>query len=367
MIGPGASEGTGRSRGPGTSQGSGHEAGSTSPIRRGRSSPGAVGWHRPLVASGPPVVALGGGHGLAVSLRALRTVTDQLTAVVGMADDGGSSGRLRRELGVPPPGDLRMALSALCGDDVWGRTWSSVVQHRFSGGELSGHALGNLLITALWEQTGDIVAGLDWVGALLGAHGRVLPACDDGVEIVARVQDVPGHPGITEVHGQSQVAITQGTVQSIALDPTDPPARPEAVEAISAAEAIVMGPGSWYTSVLAGLMVPGIHDAVVSARATRILVLNLVAQPGETSGFSPQGHLHVLAEAFPQVRVDVVLADPAHVPDEAALRSACTEVGGQLQLRPVSDPTAGAGHHDPLLLGRAFADVLGRGSIPAWR
>jgi uncharacterized cofD-like protein len=260
-----------------------------------------------------------------------------------------------------------MALAALCGDDVWGRTWSSVVQHRFSGGELTGHAVGNLLITALWEQTGDVVAGLDWVGALLGAHGRVLPVCDAGVDIVAQVRDVPGCPGISEVRGQSQVAVTQGTVLSIALDPADPPARPEAVEAIGAAEAIVMGPGSWYTSVLAGLLVPGIHDAVVAAPATRVLVLNLVAQPGETSGFSPQGHLHVLAGAFPDVRVDVVLADPAHVPDEAGLRSACAEVGATLLLRPVSDPSAGAGHHDPLLLGRAFAEVVGRGSIPAWR
>jgi len=312
-------------------------------------------------------VALGGGHGLAVTLRALRGVTDQLTAIVGMADDGGSSGRLRRDMGTPPPGDLRMALAALCGDDVWGRTWSSVVQHRFSAGELAGHAMGNLLITSLWEQTGDVVAGLDWVAALLGAHGRVLPVCSEGVEIVAEVLDAPGHPGISVVRGQSKVAVTEGTVLSIALDPPDPPARPEAIEAIVQAEAIVMGPGSWYTSVLAGLLVPGIHDAIIAAQATRILALNLVAQPGETAGFSPQGHLHVLAGAFPDVRFDVVLADPAHVPDEQALRAACRDVGAELVLRAVADPRAGHGHHDPLLLGRAFAEVIGHGSIPAWR
>ena len=178
---------------------------------------------RPL-DMGAPVVALGGGHGLAVSLRALRGITDQITAVVGMADDGGSSGRLRRELGVPPPGDLRMALAALCGDDVWGRTWSSVVQHRFSAGDLAGHAVGNLLITALWEQTGDLVAGLDWVGALLGARGRVLPACTQGVDIVAEVRDAPGNPGVSTVRGQAHVAITPGTVLGIELDPPDPPA-----------------------------------------------------------------------------------------------------------------------------------------------
>ena len=318
--------------------------------------------------SGPQVVALGGGHGLAVSLRALRAVTDRLTAVVGMADDGGSSGRLRRDLGVPPPGDLRMALAALCGDDAWGRTWSAVVQHRFHGGELGGHALGNLLITALWEQTGDLVTGLDWVGALLGAHGRVLPASTEGLHIVADVWDAPDHPGeLSVIRGQAQVAVTTGTVRRIALEPEDPPACPEALAAMRAAEALIMGPGSWYTSVLASLLVPGIRSAFVEARAHKVLLLNLVAQPGETAGFSPQGHLQVLSRAFPEVRFDTVLADPDHVPDVAALREACAMVGAGLELHPVADPIAGPGHHDPLLLGRAFETVLGRGSIPAWR
>jgi uncharacterized cofD-like protein len=163
------------------------------------------------------------------------------------------------------------------------------------------------------------------------------------------------------------VAITEGTVQSIALDPSDSPARPEAIEAITSAQAVVLGPGSWYTSVLASLLIPGIHDAVVESPAQRILVLNLVPQPGETSGFSPQGHVHALAEAFPEVPIDVVLADPQHVPDEAALGEACAELGARLALHPVADPRAGQGHHDPLLLGRAFADILGRGSIPTWR
>ena len=322
---------------------------------------------RPPGGSGARVVAIGGGHGLAVSLRALRGVTDQLTAVVGMADDGGSSGRLRRDTGVPPPGDLRMALAALCGDDIWGRTWSSVVQHRFTSGEIGGHAVGNLLIAALWEQTGDLVACLDWVGALLGAQGRVLPAATDGLDIVAQVRDAPGHPGVSELRGQSKVAVTPGTVLGIALDPPDPPACPEALAAIEQADAIVMGPGSWYTSVLASLLVPGIRSAVVAARAQRILVLNLVAQPGETAGFSPQNHLHVMAAAFPEVRFDVVLADPAHVPDEGALREASALLGADLVLRPVADPRAEPGHHDSLLLGRAFGEVIGHGSIPTWR
>ena len=140
-------------------------------------------------AAEPKVVALGGGHGLFASLSALRRVTGDLTAVVTVADDGGSSGRLRREFGVLPPGDLRMALAALCGDDEWGTTWSRVVQHRFAGeGDLRGHAVGNLLIVALWELLGDPVAGLDWVGRLLGAHGRVLPMASVPLDLVAEVQ-----------------------------------------------------------------------------------------------------------------------------------------------------------------------------------
>src|SRR5690625_2945918 len=134
------------------------------------------------------VVALGGGHGLAASLRALRHVTSDVTAIVTVADDGGSSGRLRQELGVLPPGDLRMALSALCDESDWGHTWSDVLQHRFSSaGPLDGHALGNLLIVSLWELLGDEVAGLDWVGKLLGADGRVLPMAAVPLEIQADV------------------------------------------------------------------------------------------------------------------------------------------------------------------------------------
>src|SRR5919199_2056847 len=140
----------------------------------------------------PKVVALGGGHGLAASLAALREVCDPegLTAVVTVADDGGSSGRLRQELGVLPPGDLRQALAALCGDDEWGRTWAEVIQHRFvSQGQLHGHAFGNLLIVALWERLGgDIVAALDWVGRLLGAQGRVLPMAEVPLDIAATVR-----------------------------------------------------------------------------------------------------------------------------------------------------------------------------------
>src|SRR6266568_3473130 len=200
---------------------------------------------RPL---NPKVVALGGGHGLFASLSALRRVTRQLTAIVTVSDDGGSSGVLRRDFGVLPPGDLRMALAALCGDDAWGTTWSRVVQRRFEGrGSLGGHAVGNVLIVALWELLGDTVQGLDWVGRLLGAHGRVLPMASVPLDLAAEVEGAdPARPHqISTVRGQVACAETTGRVRSISLIPADPPACAEAVTAVGEADWVVLGPGSW--------------------------------------------------------------------------------------------------------------------------
>src|SRR5690606_35175619 len=175
-------------------------------------------------------VALGGGHGLYASLSALRRVTKNLTAVVTVADDGGSSGRLRKEFGGMPRGDLRMALAALCRGDEWGQTWSQVVQHRFSSdGPLNGHALGNLLIVTLVQQMGEPVAALDWVGRLLGAQGRVLPMSTVPLGIRARVRErgEDGRMRTRTVDGQVAVASTSGQVQSVQIVPADPPACPE--------------------------------------------------------------------------------------------------------------------------------------------
>jgi uncharacterized cofD-like protein len=320
---------------------------------------------------GPQAVCIGGGHGLAATLRAMRRVTDSITAVVGVSDDGGSSGRLRAEFGVLPPGDLRMALAALCGDDTWGRTWSRVVQHRFGGtGDLEGHSLGNLLITSLWEETGDVVAGLDWVASLLGAQGRVLPVALQPLDIVASVAGLdPDRPEAqTPVRGQVAVATTAGTVRSIRVEPASPPACPEAVDAIESADIIVLGPGSWYTSVIAPLLVPGLLAAVLGSGAQRVIVLNLEAQRGETSGFTPQQYLKVLVEQFGRFPADTVIADPRSVIGPTALESACRDlVGADLLVRPVSSSRSGSGVHDPDLLAAAFAEVTGRGRIPPWR
>jgi len=307
------------------------------------------------------VVALGGGHGLFASLSALRRVTRQLTAIVTVADDGGSSGRLRRDFGVLPPGDLRMALAALCGDDAWGTTWSRVVQHRFTGGGgLGGHTVGNVLIVALWELLGDTVQGLDWVGRLLGAHGRVLPMASVPLDLLAEVEGAdPARPGeISAVRGQAECASTTGRVRSVSLIPADPPACAEAVAAIRGADWVVLGPGSWFTSVLPHLLVPDLAGALVATPARRVVALNLVPQPGETDGFSPHRHLEVLADHAPDLSIDVVLADRAAAGAEAGeLEKAASLLGGRLVMADLA-MRDGSPRHDPRRLAGAFAEIF---------
>ena len=313
---------------------------------------------RPLSRS---VVALGGGHGLYASLSALRRVTRDLTAIVTVADDGGSSGRLRREFGVLPPGDLRMALAALCGDDAWGTTWSRVIQHRFTGEqELGGHAVGNVLIVALWELLGDTVQGLDWVGRLLGAHGRVLPMSSVPLDLAAEVEGAnPDRPDeISVVRGQVACASTTGRVRSVSLVPADPPACPEAVQAVRAADWAVLGPGSWFTSVLPHLMVPELADALLHTSARRLIALNLAPQPGETEGFSPHAHLEVLADHAPGLTIDVVLADREAVQGTTAeLEKAAGLLGGRLVLAELAMGD-GSPRHDPRRMAGALAQIF---------
>ena len=313
----------------------------------------------------PSVVALGGGHGLFASLSALRRVTDRLTAIVTVADDGGSSGRLRRELGVLPPGDLRMALAALCGDDEWGSTWSEVVQHRFlSQGELHGHAVGNLLIVALWELLDDPVAGLDWMGRLLRAKGRVLPMASVPLDIVAEVRGAdPAAPeAISKVRGQVACAKTPGKVLSVSLIPEDPPAGPEALRAVEEADWIIFGPGSWFTSVLPHLKVPELARALVRTKAKRLVALNLAPQPGENDDFSPQTHLEVLRAHAPELKVDVVLADRNLVDEPDVLEKAVRTHGGRLALADVAAED-GSPRHDPARLAQAFAQIFASGHV----
>ena len=306
----------------------------------------------------PKVVAFGGGHGLSASLSALRRVTDRLTAVVTVADDGGSSGRLRKEFNCLPPGDLRMALAALCSDDQVGRSWAGVLQSRYSGsGPLAGHAVGNLLIAGLWQQFADPVEGLDMVGDLLRTRGRVLPMSSVPLEIEADVLGLdPLEPDeVCTLSGQSTVAKTLATVQAVRLVPERPPARPEAVTAVGEADAIVLGPGSWFTSVSPHLLVPDLADAIQHTTATRILVLN-IASAAETDGFTASRHIELLAEHAPGLRLDKVIVDPAFA--DRHLEGFAAALGGELVHADLR-ARDGSATHDINRLASVFSEVIG--------
>ena len=296
------------------------------------------------------VVALGGGHGLAVSLRALRSLGIEPIAIVGTGDDGGSSGRLRTHLGVPPPGDLRMALAALAEEGLWTR----VLQHRFGGsGDVEGHALGNLILVALWEETGDLVAGLDRLGLVLGARGRVLPNCLEPVELIADVEADGG--GLVEVRGQARLTTARGRIVALRLSPPRPRACPEAVDAVGRASHVIIGPGSWFTSVLTHVLVPEMAQALRDTSAARILVLNAGPQAGETQDFTAGRHLDTWAALAPGIGLEAIVADPRSLDDVAAFERAAARLGARVL---VADVLSGQGHHDPVGLARALGELL---------
>jgi uncharacterized cofD-like protein len=323
----------------------------------------------------PRIVALGGGHGLFASLSALRRLTTALTAVVTVADDGGSSGRIRRELGVLPPGDLRMALVALASEPDgagpgWHPEWPHLLQHRFGGsGALAGHPVGNLLLTGLLEEHADPVAALDVAGSMVGAVGRVLPMSASPLDLVADVAtfDRDDPVRVRRIHGQSAIAATLGQVRDIRLIPADAPACAAAVEAVETADAIVLGPGSWFTSVIPHLILPGLAAALTSSAGRVVVTLNLVPQPGETEGFSATEYLRALERYAPALHVDAVVADADSVPDEAALATYCVRRQADLVLARVSGDDAWD-RHDPgrlaTALTRALGSVLDAGSAP---
>lgn len=308
----------------------------------------------------PAVVALGGGHGLYGSLSALRRVTDRVTAIVTVADDGGSSGRLRSEFDILPPGDLRMALAALCGDDIQGRTWADVLQSRFGGsGPLAGHAIGNLLIAGLWERLGDPVSGLDMVGRLLEARGRVLPMSTTPLTIEAEVIGLDSaYPDeICTVRGQAMVAKTRAEVRSIRLVPDRPPACQEAIDTVMDADFVNLGPGSWFTSVMPHLLVPELREAIELSKARKVVTLNLLPA-GETAGFSASRHIELLAEHAPELRLDTVLADESFGDSDPHLAGYVRSLGAELVVADVAMHD-GSGRHDPLRLASAYAEIMG--------
>lgn len=245
----------------------------------------------------PNVVAIGGGHGLAASLAGLVQLGVEPIAIVSVADDGGSTGRLREELHVPAVGDLRKALVALAPE---GSLFHDAMSHRFTAGALAGHAFGNLAIAAMVEITGDLVAALDELARLCGSVGRVLPAALAPVTLVART-------GAGEIRGQATISATTG-IDRVWLEPGDAETPKEAVDAIGEADLVVIGPGSLYTSVLAAAVSPGIRDALASTDAVIVYACNLRPQQGETAGYGVAEHVAALAAHG--IRVDRVLYDP---------------------------------------------------------
>ncbi|MHA6800441.1 gluconeogenesis factor YvcK family protein [Bounagaea algeriensis] len=318
----------------------------------------------------PRVVALGGGHGLQATLSALRRITPNATAVVTVADDGGSSGRLRQELGMLPPGDLRKALAALAGPDDAEHLWAQLFEHRFGGdGALAGHAVGNLVLAGLLDVLGDPVRVLDHACALLGTAGRVLPMSRSPLDMQADVVGLDSDPdAVRSIRGQVAIASTPGRVKQVRLSATGdeaPRACAEAVQAVLEADLVVLGPGSWFTSVLPHVLVPELREALVATGAQRCVVLNLVPQPGETAGFSPEQHLDVLSQHAPQLRVDAVLADAASVPTPGRLRTAANDLGAQTVLCSIASGSA-RGRHDPEALAASLRTALER-RMDRWR
>lgn len=257
---------------------------------------------------GPKVVAIGGGTGLPSVLRGLKSYTSSITAVVTVADDGGSSGRLRRDLGVLPPGDLRNNIAALADDES---LMTQLFQHRFDNGDLGGHSFGNLFITALANVTGSIETALIETERVLNIQGRVLPATLEDVNLVATVQ-LPNMTQTIRIKGESQISKAKGRIASITLSPPDVQAYMESVNAILEADLVVIGPGSLYTSILPNLLVQGIADALRATQAHKVYVCNVATQPGETENYSVADHVIALEQHIGQKLFDSVLANNAY-------------------------------------------------------
>lgn len=264
---------------------------------------------------GPKVVAIGGGTGLPVLLRGLKAHTSNLTAIVTVADDGGSSGRLRRDLGVPPPGDFRNNIAALARDEA---LMTQLFQYRFGEGGLEGHSFGNLFITALTAVTGSFEQALIESSRVLAVRGQVLPSTLSNVTLMADLREAAGS-GTRRVTGESVIPTASGMIMHAFLEPENAPAYPEAVQAILSAEVIVLGPGSLFTSILPNLLVKGIAEAVRHSKALKVYVCNVATQHGETDNFSVADHVRAIEQHAGKHLFDVVLVNDEFPPlDEDA-------------------------------------------------
>lgn len=326
----------------------------------------------------------GGGHGLYATLRALNHLKNRssqtgeaidITAIVGVSDNGGSSGRLREDFPIVPPGDLRMALAALCPLELHGQlakiqyTAEELLQYRFDptiDSDLAGHAVGNILLAALWDQGFSTVDGLRILGSLLNIQGRVLPSSIEPTIISAKVKINDQQSGVTvrEITGQVEVARTEGEVLSIALEPSAPEVSAEARNAIEESDFLIFGPGSWFTSVVPHLMIPEIYSAILSNRGRNLLVVNLAAQAGETSAYAPIDYMKSWHDLAPDITIDTVIADPEFVADHDEFEVAARDVGGTVFWAKLSQSPQS---HDPVLLADAFDKVRAMKRGTAWQ
>ena len=311
------------------------------------------------LARGPRIVAIGGGTGLSTLLRGLKEVSSNITAVVTVADDGGSSGKLRQELGVPPVGDIRNCIAALADAEP---TMGSLMQYRFPASDgqpgLAGHAFGNLLIAAMADITGDFEEGVRQSNRVLAVRGQVVPVAGRALNLTAELGDG------SHLEGQSKIMRSRG-IRRVWLSPAEVEASADAVEAIRSADLIVLGPGSLYTSLLPSLLVPGIRSAIESAPGLRVYVANVATQPGETEGYTLSEHVAALSAHDVGHLLDVVLANDdlsARVPEgypaaPVRIDLPTSDVRPRLELAGVVDP-ANAHRHDPQRLTEALMRLL---------
>ncbi|MBD0264683.1 MAG: YvcK family protein, partial [Tolypothrix sp. Co-bin9] len=254
--------------------------------------------HRRLYR-GPKIVVIGGGTGLSTLLRGLKTYSANITAIVTVADDGGSSGRLRQEFGVLPPGDIRNCLAALADEE---KLLTELFQYRFKAGDgLMGHSFGNLFLTAMSDITGDLEQAVAASSKVLAVRGQVLPATLSDVRLWAELVDG------RRIEGESSISEAGGSIVKIGCIPANPPALPAAIKAINEADYIIIGPGSLYTSLIPNLLVPQIADAIAASVAPRIYVCNIMTQPGETQGYTVSDHIRAIDAACGRQLFDAVL------------------------------------------------------------
>ena len=335
------------------------------------------------------VVGFGGGHGLYATLRALNHLKSSgfldldISAIVGVSDDGGSSGRLRSELPIVPPGDLRMALAALCplsplspfdqksgvttGASESSSTVESLLQYRFtseSPSSLSGHVVGNIILAALWAQGFSIVDGLRIFGQMINANGSVLPASETPTVIKALLRQGADPSTTREVVGQVAVATTTGEVESTFIEPPDVVACADAIVKVKEADILIFGPGSWFTSVTPHLLIPDLRAAIADSTAQKVLVMNLSPQKGETTNYDPCDYLESWTRMAPEIPIDVVIADPTCVRQSDRFSSLAGEHEIHVLWQPVASNTQA---HDPQLLAKAFGIVLQMNRGIAWQ